>query len=63
MIILSCGCQSDDFGIAAEWDTFSREGEPAIAYGFVCQKHFELYDARISEPEDSSFRAIKDNYA
>ena len=51
MIILSCGCQSGDFGIEAEWDTFSREGKPAIECGFICQKHFELYDARTSEPE------------
>ena len=51
MIILSCGCKSGDFGIEAEWDTFSREGKPAIECGFICQKHFELYDARTSEPE------------
>ena len=51
MIILSCGCQSDDFGIEAEWDTFSREGKPAIECGFICQKHFEIYDARTPEPE------------
>ncbi len=51
MIILSCGCQSSDFGIEAEWDTFSREGKPAIECGFICQKHFEIYDARIPEPE------------
>jgi hypothetical protein len=51
MIILSCGCQSGDFGIEAEWDTFSREGKPAIECGFICQKHFELYDARTSEPD------------
>jgi hypothetical protein len=51
MIILSCGCQSDDFGIEAEWDTFSRKGKPAIECGFICQKHFEIYDARTPEPE------------
>jgi hypothetical protein len=51
MIILSCGCQSDEFGIEAEWDTFSREGKPAIECGFICQKHFEIYDARTPEPE------------
>ena len=51
MIILSCGCQSDEFGIEAEWDTFSREGKPAIECGFICQKHFEIYDARTPESE------------
>ena len=51
MIVLSCGCQSDEFGIEAEWDTFSREGKPAIECGFICQKHFEIYDARTPEPE------------
>jgi hypothetical protein len=51
MIILSCGCQSDEFGIEAEWDTFSREGKPAIECGFICQKHFEIYGARTPEPE------------
>ena len=51
MIILSCGCQSDDFGIEAEWDTLSREGKPAIECGFICKKHFEIYDARTPEPE------------
>ena len=51
MIILSCGCQSGDFGIEAEWDTLSREGKPAIECGFICQKHFEIYDARTPEPE------------
>jgi hypothetical protein len=51
MIILSCGCQSDEFGIEAEWDTFSREGKPAIECGFICQKHFEIYDARTPELE------------
>jgi hypothetical protein len=40
-----------DFGIEAEWDTFSREGKPAIECGFICQKHFEIYDARTPEPE------------
>jgi len=51
MIILSCGCQSNDSGIEAEWNTFSREGKPAIECGFICQKHFEIYDARTPEPE------------
>jgi hypothetical protein len=51
MIILSCGCQSDEFGIEAEWDTFSREGKPAIECGFICQKHFEIYDARTPKLE------------
>jgi len=50
-IILSCGCQSDDFGIEAEWNTLSREGKPAIECGLICQKHFEIYDARTPEPE------------
>jgi hypothetical protein len=51
MIILSCGCKAIDSGIEAEWDTLSREGKPAIECGFICQKHFEIYDARTPEPE------------
>jgi len=51
MTILSCGCQSGDSGIEAEWDAISREGKPAIECGFICQKHFEIYDARTPEPE------------
>jgi hypothetical protein len=50
-VILSCGCKAIDSGIEAEWDTISREGKPAIECGFICQKHFEIYDARTSEPE------------
>jgi hypothetical protein len=61
MIILSCGCQSGDFGIEAEWDTFSREGKPAIECGFICQKHFELYDARTSEPDEVPSMQCVDN--
>jgi hypothetical protein len=26
-------------------------GVPAVECGFICQKHFEIYDARTSEPE------------
>jgi hypothetical protein len=44
--ILSCGCKSKYFGIQAEWDTTSREGNPAVAYGVICERHWHELDAR-----------------
>ena len=45
-IVLSCGCKSKYFGFPSEWDTETREGEPAISYGNLCEKHFYEYKAR-----------------
>jgi hypothetical protein len=43
---LSCGCKSKYFGIQAEWDTTSREGNPAVAYGVLCERHWHELGAR-----------------
>lgn len=43
---LSCGCPSQYGGIPAEWATTDREGNPAIAYGVICEKHWHEYDAQ-----------------
>ena len=52
-MILTCGCKVDhpDFGIFCEWDTETRECEPAIAYGVLCSKHYLEYEARPTEEE------------
>jgi hypothetical protein len=44
--ILTCGCESQYGGFPSEWDSESRECEPAIAYGCLCDKHFGEYEAR-----------------
>jgi hypothetical protein len=52
-MILTCGCRSDDIdnGIFCEWDTETRQGKPAIAYGVLCPKHYMEYEARPTEVE------------
>lgn len=44
--ILTCGCKSQYGGFPSEWDDFTRENEPAIAYGCLCEKHYGEYEAR-----------------
>jgi hypothetical protein len=43
---LSCGCPSQHGGILAEWPETTREGDPAVAYGTVCERHWHEYEAR-----------------
>jgi hypothetical protein len=50
-MILSCGCQSERGGIDCEWDTETRECEPAIAYGCLCATHYIEYNARPVEED------------
>lgn len=52
-MILTCGCEvaHQNFGIFCEWDTETRECEPAIAYGVLCAKHYREYEARPTEEE------------
>jgi hypothetical protein len=50
-MILTCGCRVDDGGIACEWDTETRECEPAVAYGVLCEQHYAEWDARPVEQE------------
>jgi len=45
-MILSCGCRTKYQGFPSEWDAYTRSHEPAIAYGSLCEKHFQEYDAR-----------------
>jgi hypothetical protein len=45
-ITLSCGCQSHYFGFPSEWDAETREGDPAIAHGVLCEVHYHEYQAR-----------------
>ena len=48
-MILTCGCKSEHGGIFCEWDTETRECEPATAYGVLCSKHYMEYEARPTE--------------
>jgi hypothetical protein len=43
---LSCGCPSQYGGAPAEWPKTDREGNPAVAYGVVCERHWHEYEAR-----------------
>ena len=46
-MILTCGCTTElKYGIFCEWDTETRECEPAVAYGVLCAKHYLEYEAR-----------------
>jgi len=58
--ILSCGCESKHGGFPSEWDSESRECEPAISYGSLCEKHFSEYEARPAqfEPRELSDEEI-----
>ena len=49
--VLTCGCRSEHNGIFCEWDTETRECDPAIAYGCLCSKHYMEYEARPTEVE------------
>jgi hypothetical protein len=55
--ILTCGCESKYGGFPSEWDGESRECEPAVFYGCLCDKHFGEYDAR---PAQLSPRELSD---
>ena len=44
--VLSCGCKSEYGGFPSEWDSETRECEPAVSYGCLCEKHFQEYEAR-----------------
>lgn len=48
---LTCGCKSETHGIFCEWDTETRECDPAIAYGVLCAEHYMAYEARPTEAE------------
>jgi hypothetical protein len=48
---LTCGCRSEHCGFFCEWDTETRECEPAVAYGCLCAKHYAEYNARPTEIE------------
>ena len=50
-MILTSGCKSEHGGIFCEWDTETRECEPATAYGVLCSKHYHEYEARPTEQE------------
>ena len=50
-MILTCGCKSEHGGIFCEWDTETRECEPATAYGVLCSKHYHEYEARPTAQE------------
>jgi hypothetical protein len=52
-VILTCGCkrESERCGIFCEWDTETRECEPAIAYGVLCARHYFEYQARPTEQD------------
>jgi hypothetical protein len=48
-IRLSCGCESDDFGISAEWDEEICDHygfHNALVYGVLCEEHYKLLNAR-----------------
>jgi hypothetical protein len=49
--ILTCGCESQYGGFPSEWDGETRECEPAVFYGCLCDKHFGEYDARPAQLE------------
>lgn len=44
--ILSCGCRSAFMGFPSEWDGETRECEPCVNYGSLCEQHFMEYEAR-----------------
>ena len=43
---LSCGCASQHGGRPAEWASTTREGDPATAYGVICERHWHEYEAQ-----------------
>ena len=44
--ILTCGCKSEFMGFPSEWDGETRECEPCVNYGSLCEQHFMEYQAR-----------------
>ena len=44
--ILTCGCKSSFMGFPSEWDGETREFEPCVNYGSLCEQHFMEYEAR-----------------
>ena len=45
-MILSCGCKSEFMGFPSEWDGETRECEPCVNYGSLCEQHFMEYESR-----------------
>ena len=43
---LTCGCKSEFMGFPSEWDGETRECEPCVNYGSLCEQHFMEYEAR-----------------
>ena len=59
MTTLSCGCESEYSGFPSEWDTLTREGNPATAIGNLCEKHYYEYDARpLQYQSEQSFDTV-----
>lgn len=44
--VLSCGCRSQWGGFPSEWDSETRDCQPATSYGVLCERHYREYDAR-----------------
>jgi hypothetical protein len=51
--VLTCGCKSEYGGFPSEWDSETRECEPAVSYGCLCDKHFSVYEARPAQYQDN----------
>lgn len=60
--ILTCGCKSEYGGFPCEWDSETRECEPAVAYGSLCEKHYAEYGARPAQYEEPQqfFNKVRD---
>jgi hypothetical protein len=48
---LSCGCPSQYGGIPAQWPVTDREGNPAVAHGVICERHWHEYRAHCPDCE------------
>jgi len=48
---LSCGCPSQYGGVPAQWPDTDREGNPAVAHGVICERHWHEYRAHCPDCE------------
>ena len=61
--ILTCGCKSEFMGFPSEWDGETRECEPCVNYGSLCEKHFMEYEARPAQYTPQQWYMVnKDGY-
>lgn len=57
---LTCGCIENSLtqGIFASWEIETRECEPAVAYGMICENHLKQYNGKRVETAEYTVNVL-----